>query len=472
MNPEAEFFTNGFKAGPSTATVKALEETLETFDKWLYLEDRHLPLVVLGAIASNYMAGGPEWLLIVGGPGTGKTEVLNSVSLLPNVHPAATITEAALLSGTPKRERDDKSSGGFLREIGEFGILILKDFTSVLSMHYDKRMPLLAALREIYDGSWTRRLGVDGGRVLHWQGKLGLVGGCTSVIDSHHAVMAQMGERFLLYRLPDPDPMKQGRKAMDHFGQEEALQHELAESVRKLFATITITDQADEITDAERDWLVALAAIVARARSGVDRDGRTREIETILDPEAPARVALALRRLLAGLDWLGVERETGWEIIRKVAFDCITKTRRAVIDHLRADPDILHETTAVAVAVRYPTSTARRALEDLAVHGLCERQKGGNSDSWRLSAWTKEMLAYAVPEKSPPPIYADGNRQTPLINTQTHKDDFSGTLACDECGAVLGDDPYIDSEGRYVCQRHYEDRLAAIGTVGQKEASS
>mgnify|MGYP003466777145 CR=1 FL=1 len=40
----------------------------------------------------------------------------------------------------------------------------LKDFGSILSMHRDARGAVLAALREIYDGSWSRSIGVDGGR--------------------------------------------------------------------------------------------------------------------------------------------------------------------------------------------------------------------------------------------------------------------------------------------------------------------
>ena len=38
---------------------------------------------------------------------------------------------------------------------------------------------MLAALREVYDGEWNRRLGVDGGKMLAWAGKLTLVAGST-----------------------------------------------------------------------------------------------------------------------------------------------------------------------------------------------------------------------------------------------------------------------------------------------------
>ena len=160
------------------------------------------------------------WLLVVGPPGGGKSEQLQGAAGLPDVHPAATITEAALLSGSPKREHAEGAKGGLLRQIGDFGIILCKDFGSVLSMHRDGRAQVLAALREVYDGSWTRHVGTDGGKTLHWEGKVGLIAGVTPTIDRHHAVMGAMGERFILFRLPEVDADEQARRALEHAGRE------------------------------------------------------------------------------------------------------------------------------------------------------------------------------------------------------------------------------------------------------------
>jgi hypothetical protein len=117
-----------------------------------------------------------------------------------------------LLSGASAKERASDAHGGLLKLVGEFGILMFKDFGSVLSMQRDSLAAVLAALREIYDGEWTRHLGTDAGRTLHWQGKMGLVAGCTPTIDRHHAVMGAMGERFVLYRPPCDDDDKPSRR--------------------------------------------------------------------------------------------------------------------------------------------------------------------------------------------------------------------------------------------------------------------
>ncbi len=117
-----------------------------------------------------------------------------------------------------------------------FGILVLKDFGSVLSMHRDQRAAVLAALREIYDGSWTRHVGMGGGKTLSWEGKLGLLAGVTPTIDRYHAVMGAMGERFVLLRLPSVDGSEQAQRALAHAGREREMRAELGGAVAELFA--------------------------------------------------------------------------------------------------------------------------------------------------------------------------------------------------------------------------------------------
>jgi len=110
-----------------------------------------------------------------------------------------------------------------------------------------------------------------------------------------------------------------------------------------------------------------------------------------------------LERLLAGLDAIGLGRETAWQVVSKVALDSVPALRFAVIDAL-AHVDGEQATTAVAEAVRHPTQTTRRALEDLTAHAIVERQSQGKGkpDTWRLSEWTRARYARVrtVPERS------------------------------------------------------------------------
>lgn len=379
-----------------------LSKLAKVFRKWLYIPDFGGVLAVLGSYAANKLTGDPVWLLLVGPSSAGKTQVLASLSKRPDVHTASTLTEASLLSGTPNKEKAEEARGGLLREIGAYGIILLKDFTSTLSMPHEARRATLAALREIYDGNWTRRLGVDGGTTLSWEGKIGIIAGCTQAIDSHHAVMSAMGERFLLYRMKKADEVKLAMTALDQSNSELEMHQELADVVGELFEGLN--GFPEQLSQAHKERISALATLTARCRSSVERDGRTREIVLIPESEAPGRLAKQLSMLLQGMRAIGTSEEHGWIILNRVALDCIPPLRRSVFDVLRSGKMEI-ETADIADKVSYPLPTTRRALEDLAAHGvLCKRPfRNGSSDYWMVSKWSQSRCAITfttVPEKS------------------------------------------------------------------------
>ncbi len=88
-----------------------LGDVIPVFQDWLYLPDPGIVYAVLGAVAANRLDGDPVWLQVIAPPGFGKTEVLLSIADLDDVHLASTITEAALLSGTPKKEKAEGRDG-------------------------------------------------------------------------------------------------------------------------------------------------------------------------------------------------------------------------------------------------------------------------------------------------------------------------------------------------------------------------
>src|SRR6516225_2737166 len=141
---------------PPDAT-SPLAQVEAIFARWIRDADRVPTRAVLAAYVANRKLGGdPVWLMLVGGSGVGKTERLTPLAVMPDVILESSISgPAALLSGTAKKERAKTASGGILRKLpnGE-GVLLLKDFTSIIDMHRDSRAEVLAALREVYDGRW------------------------------------------------------------------------------------------------------------------------------------------------------------------------------------------------------------------------------------------------------------------------------------------------------------------------------
>jgi len=375
----------------------ALEDTIAVFQRWLYLPDPAPLLAVLAAVLANYGPGDPVWLLLVAPPSHGKTEILQSLAALPRIHAVGVLTEASLLSGTPRKERAKDAQGGLLRAIGDHGILVVKDFGSILSINKNDRGPLLAALREVYDGHWVRLVGTEGGRTLEWHGKCGLIGGATPAIDEHHAVMSTLGERFVFLRMDDTDGSGLTKRALQAAGNERAMRQELTAAVAALFQNIP-RPQIATLSEREQEKLVALASFTTRCRSAVNRDPYSREIILIPGAEAPSRLAKVLLLLLSALEALGVARAEAWLLVERVAFDSMPRIRWQALKVMLKDTSKRWSTSELASLLGYPTTTTRRALEDLAAYRVLQRhaEGPGHADEWEPTDWAVETYLAAT----------------------------------------------------------------------------
>lgn len=374
--------------------VALLEKTRRVFRKWLHLPDDDHVLCALGAVAANLLDGDPLWLLFVGPPGSGKTEVVQPLAGLDYVHPAATLSEAALLSGVAKKATEKDATGGLLRQIGDFGIVLTKDFSGVLSLHRDARAAVLAALREVFDGSWSRPVGTGGGKILTWQGKVGLIGAVTPTIDRHSAVMGALGERFVLYRLADPDEDNtKSRRSLENFGHQDQMRAELAEAARSVLSSIG-RYPPEPLSNDDKDRLTRIAGFVVKARTAVERDGYRRTVEALPEWEHATRLVQQLAQLRAGLLEIGAGSDTAWRIVIKAGLDSIPRLRWQILNALH-DADHPLTNAELLITTGIPRKTLAEHSEDLALLGLVNSQKAGEHDN---SKWTHQMSVRTVEE--------------------------------------------------------------------------
>jgi hypothetical protein len=449
---------------PGAAVPQSLAGVEKAYAQWLHDSDPVPTRAVLAAYAANmYLPGDPVWLMLVGGSGIGKTERLLPVTGMPGVIMTSSLTgEAALLSATPARDRAANATGGLLRQVGGHGLLVLKDFTSVLSMSRDERAKVLAALREVYDGRWDRPYGADGGQTLTWTGKCGLLAGCTTAIDSAHSVLDKMGTRFVFVRLPRAGLTEIGEAALAHMGREEEMRARLAEVTAGLLSNLPGTEHP--LDEEARQALIALACLASQARSPVQRDSRG-ELELVLDAEAPTRIIKELGQLWRGAGLIGLTRSQALELVTRVGLDSIPKLRGAVLRHLAAHGE--QSTTEVAHGVDHPSRSVRRALEDLTAHGVVVRIVAGQgkADSWALSdqargwhtaaATLPEMAKGSAGTTPAVPDDVDANththQNTPIAISGTPPWAFPGEPVCVTCAQpedslfhaiqCLGEDP-------------------------------
>ena len=188
----------------------------------------------------------------------------------------------------------------------------------MLDMRIEARGEMLSALRRIFDGEYVRQVGAGGGRTMSWSGKAGLLFAATQKYDLYHSVIGTLGDRFLLVRL-DPDGQQQFDICFSHVGRAtKKMRKELADAVGRLFKSLpNPLPEPPPFTDDEKKQLKKTVMLAVRLRAGVERDRIRREIEAVYDPEGPARLALSLERLFAGLVNIGLGRPRSYGDHRK-----------------------------------------------------------------------------------------------------------------------------------------------------------
>jgi hypothetical protein len=376
-----------------------LKQARAVFTRWLGKDYDLAGLDAAFSIAAcNRLDGDPPWLLIVSGSGNAKTETVTALTGAGALVTSTIDSPGALLSATSRQERANDATGGLLRKIGDRGLLVIKDFTSILSMDRNMRSKVLAGLREVADGYWERNVGVDGGRTLTWRGRVVLIGAVTTAYDSAHGVITAMGDRFMLLRVDSTIGRKaSGRQALRNVSHEITMRSDLAAAVAGVIAGVR-PDLAI-LDGGSFDALLDLADLVTLARTAVERDYKG-DVISAHQPEMPTRFAKMLAQVVRGGLALGMEREHLINLATRVAGDSVPPLRLDVLGDVSTHP---HSTaTAVAKRLQQPRTTVIVCCKNC-MHSGCStsrtppkgRRAGGTA--WRRKRTLPRSL-YSSPE--------------------------------------------------------------------------
>jgi len=379
-----------------------LADVHEVFRRGLYLPDPAVVDVPIAATVANLMPDiDPVFLMVVGAGSRGKTAGIEAQNDIPQVHALSSLSKATLFSGYIDSKKPEKDHS-LLPRLTRAGVrvLLLKDFTTVLAMHRNDRGEILAQLREVFDGSFVKETGT--GREVVWEGHMGFVAGVTPAIDEHHGVLAILGERFVYLRVPDVDRPRSTEAALRARGKDRELRQKRRRVVARFVAGLEGL-QAPELTEEVERHVVTLSDFTARARTGVARDGYSREVVALPELEAPMRLAKQLASMWSALRLIGYEEEAATAMLERLATDSIPPVRRVCLEYLRHHGR--SKTTTVAEDLGLPTNTARRALEDLALLKVIVRDKESQSsnapDWWDVPHGGQGSLDNG---EDPPPI--------------------------------------------------------------------
>jgi hypothetical protein len=364
---------------------RALTDVHAIFRKWLGDEyDIDAIDATIAAAAAEKLEGDPLWLLIVSGPGAAKTETVQSLVGCDAYITSTIQSEGALLSASTQKGKN--ATGGLLRKIGDRGILVIKDVTSVLSADRNVRGGVLAALREVYDGRWERNVGSDGGQTLTWVGRIVIVGAVTTAWDTAHAVVAAMGDRFVLIRIDSDNGRKgSGRRAIRNTGQEAKMREELAAAVGGIVYHARTDVPTLNEDDPAFDAILNAADIVTLARTAVEQDYQGEVINSHA-PEMPTRFAKQLTQLVRGGIAVGMTPERALELALRCARDSMPPLRLSILVDVALNPNT--RPADVRKRINKPWRTVKRAMEALHMLGLltCEEELGFEDKTvWRYT---------------------------------------------------------------------------------------
>jgi hypothetical protein len=356
------------KAGLSNS---ALIDAHATSRKWLGEKyDTGVLDAVASAGAAERLGGDPLWLMVISGSGNAKTETVQPLEGAGAIVTSTISGEGALLSATA---RSHGATGGLLRKIGVRGLLVIKDFTTILLMDGKARSVVLAALREIHDGRWERNVGYAGGRTLPWAGRIVVVAACTTAWDEAHKAIEALGDRFALVR-SDSTKWRQeaARQAIGNAGNEATMRTELARTMGALVNSADLSVR--QLDDAEKERLIRLADLATWARSGVERDYRGGIINAHA-PEMPTRFAKQLAMVMRGALSIGIPDADAMRLAARCARDSLEPLRLELLLDITANPgsnpDGVHKRT------RKPLTTVKNMLVALHTLGLlaCQEQE-------------------------------------------------------------------------------------------------
>ncbi|MEO8593495.1 MAG: hypothetical protein ABI759_09240 [Candidatus Solibacter sp.] len=306
-----------------------------------------------------------------------------------NVHLIDTVTPQTFISGQiPDPQQTSKKPASLLLRIGDRGIIVVSDFSTVLSGNTDRCGSIFADLRRIYDGQLRKEYGTASDDPHEWKGRLTFIAAVTPEVDNYSAVFQSLGERFLMVRWPRANGIEAAIAAMEQdSGRAKA---ELGEALNDLFGNLPALEP--ELPTDIRNMIAALAEFTVRGRTHVRRSScGAREIEVIPQPESPTRLAQQLAQLAKGsalLDGRDAVNAEDYRLVKRAAMDCIPPGRRTIVDALVAGTS--------PQSLKMPRSTRCYAVGELEALDLMD----GNA----LSAMGRELLAQAGYELPVPSV--------------------------------------------------------------------
>ncbi len=376
-----------------------LEEIKNQVKEFYYMEDTSIIDVSLACIIANRLRlGDPVWLTIIGASSGGKSQILRPLALTDEkyMHILDDVTENTFLSGGVTKGGGDLS---LLSRIGKQGMLSISDLTVLFSRNMESRNAILSQFRMLYDGKMTKMVG-NKDKPLVWEGFLGVIAGSTPSIYSNMEEVADMGERFMYFRMKPYNERKASQIALSRpFGGKQ-LDEKLADLYRDYIKDV-VKNNVETKVELDQKYvseIIDIAIFAEKIRTINKIDKFTKDIERIPSTAMPMRTALQLLNIAKSLFIMrkneGLEfTEVDMDIIRWLGWSLGNEEKRAVLNTLNKQPYAV-SSQSIADSIGLSTRVISAVLQNLASTKLVERTGDGANLKWQITDfYTTEFVA-------------------------------------------------------------------------------
>lgn len=386
LRPDEKAATASQEAVLSQGTADP-KEVEEAYRRWLHLESVDVLSVLFGSAFANRIEGEPIWMFLVDPPGGGKSEMLMSLSEHPTVYATTSLTPQTLISGASFGGKDPS-----LIPLLNGKILVIKDFTTIISMHYVQSQEICGSLRDGYDGQTAKNFGTGVRR--SYKSRFGILAGVTDKIEMFSTVHASLGERFLRYRITEGeqrvDEETKMLTAILNINNKVRMRQELCSAANRTLNR-QMPDEVPVVGPEVVKKIIKLARFVSMLRATVERDRFRDTVQYRPTHEIGTRLALQLSKLGMGMAIYKGRKEVGQEelaILTKVARD--TAPERVVnVCRILSGQKTPIGAKEIGVFAHLPQSTIFRILDDLHLLRIVKKDYDGVKTSWSLE---KEMV--------------------------------------------------------------------------------
>jgi hypothetical protein len=370
-----------------------LHEVLDTFRKWLELAgDTEFIETILAARCDRKISGDSVWLFIVGHSGGTKTESVRALSG-NDIYTLDSLTDHTFVSG---KIEEGKPVKGILSQL-DGKILVIKDFSVILSMREEVRNAIFSQLRALHDGYLECGYGTLN-EPIRVHANIGIIAACTPHLDSYGKMNAVLGDRFLRLRHDVDDRKTLGLRAAKNLGKEEEMRTELQTVTSRFvdglrFKAIAPTEDQEKI-------IVDMACATSVLRSHVMMKFWKNEVtdyEVAPNREYPTRLTkqfLKLSILLANVRGHNEIEIADLKTVQRVARDTCIQPRLKIVRHMIKEGKVC-SSKQVADGTGIPRTTVWRELKEMQYIGLVDYDEGIKDlelDGWQL----KEPEQYRI----------------------------------------------------------------------------